>query len=80
MEKEFLDTGDGKIDNRTAAVKCLFRKVFHCPDGRRVISELKRRTRLSPKSDLEYAKLVGMQLVMDIICDMAEFFWEETYD
>ena len=73
MEK-VLDTAEGELVDRMRAVKSLFRKVFNCPDGRRVISEIRRRTRLSPKSELEYAKLAGIQSVIDMIFDMAEIF------
>jgi hypothetical protein len=79
MGKIFSDMGDGEESNRTKAMKCLFRKVFNCSDGRRIISEIRRRTRLSPKSDLDYAKQAGVQFVMDMIFDMAEVFGEEIY-
>jgi hypothetical protein len=80
MEKGLVDTAEGDVVHRIREVKSLFRKVFHCQDGRRVISEIRRRTRLSPKSELEYAKQAGVQLVIDMIFDMAEIFGEETYE
>jgi hypothetical protein len=79
MEKIFSEQADELMGDRTKAMKSLFRKVFNCPDGRRVISEIRRRTRLSPKSDMEYAKQAGIQFVMDMIFDMAEIFGEEIY-
>jgi hypothetical protein len=67
---------DGTMEH-LKMLKGLFRKVFHTPDGRRVISELRRRTRGNPKSDIEYAKQAGIQIVLDMIMDLSDFFGDE---
>ena len=57
-----------------------FRKIFRTEEGREVIRTLNQMTRFHPRSDLECARLCGMQAMINIILDLSEYFGNSGYD
>jgi hypothetical protein len=80
MDKFFENVdADGAGNRQSNAIKALFRKVFATADGRLVIGELRRRIQANPKSEMECAKVVGMQAVIDMILNISGYF-EDRYE
>lgn len=50
-------------------IRVIFSKVFDTNDGRQAINMLRRKLYFIPKTDMEYAKLVGIHSVIDSIFD-----------
>jgi hypothetical protein len=61
------------------AVEALFRKVFHCRDGHRVIGVLRELVDTHPKTEMEYARVVGMHSIIDSIVHYAGIFREDEF-
>jgi hypothetical protein len=59
---------------RLEEIKMVFERTFAGRDGKFVIAELRRRTRGTPKSEFEAAKMCGAQSVIDMIIDLAGIF------
>jgi hypothetical protein len=58
----------------------LFKKVFGSEDGKRVIHILRRSLRFVPKTDIECARLAGMNAVVNMIVDFSGFFGDCNND
>jgi hypothetical protein len=71
---------DGEENSNALRIHLLFKKVFCNEDGKRVINILRRNLRFVPKTDIECARLAGMNAVVNMIIDFSGFFGDCNND